>query len=336
MPLMFEHIQKENKNLGSTGVAVVIPSYRVKKFILDVISSIGHEVSIIYVVDDGCPESSGNYVLDNCIDQRVQVLFHKENMGVGAAMITGYKRAIEEGVGVILKMDGDGQMDAKLIPMFIDPIISGSADYTKGNRFFDLELVRSMPTIRLMGNAALSFMTKLSSGYWDLFDPTNGFTAINANVASHLPFEKISKRYFFETDMLFRLNIIRAVVRDVPMKARYGDEVSSLKISKILGEFLYKHLRNFLKRIFYNYYLRDMSVASIELPIGLVLLLFGIFFGGASWISSATQGVATPLGTIMISAVSILSGLQLVLAFLSFDMNSVPKSPLQKILYSRR
>lgn len=317
-------------------VAVVIPCFNVKEHILDVLNAINKEIAFIYVIDDCCPKNTGSYVLENSTDPRVKVIFHTANLGVGGAVMTGYSAALKDGASVIVKIDGDGQMDPDLIPIFIEPILRGSADYTKGNRFFDLELVRGMPAMRLFGNAVLSFMTKLSSGYWDLFDPTNGFTAIHANVASHLPFEKISKRYFFETDMLFRLNIIRAVVRDVPMKAHYGDEVSSLKISKILGEFLYKHLRNFLKRIFYNYYLRDMSVASIELPIGLVLLLFGIFFGGASWISSATQGVATPLGTIMISAVSILSGLQLVLAFLSFDMNSVPKFPLQKILYSRR
>jgi glycosyltransferase involved in cell wall biosynthesis len=332
-------IQEDNQiKMISTSlnkVAVVIPSYRVKRFILDVISDIGPEVSIIYVIDDQCPEDSGNYVLENCSDKRVHVLFHDKNMGVGGAMITGYKRACEDGASVIVKIDGDGQMDAKLIPIFIEPIVNGVADYTKGNRFFDLELVRSMPTIRLVGNAVLSFMTKFSSGYWDLFDPTNGFTAIHANVASHIPFEKISPRYFFETDMLFRLNILRAVVRDIPMKANYGDEVSNLRISNIIGEFLIKHLRNFFKRLFYNYYLRDMSIASIELPIGVALLSFGILFGGWSWARALSEDVSTPLGTIMLSAVSVLTGVQLVLAFLTFDISSVPRVPLQNLLYPR-
>ena len=109
-----------------------------------------------------------------------------------------------------------------------------------------------MPAIRLFGNAVLSFMTKISSGYWDLFDPTNGYTAIHVDVAKRLPFDKISKRYFFETDILFRLNTLRAVVQDVPMDASYGDEVSNLKISKIVGEFIIKHCRNFTKRIVDN------------------------------------------------------------------------------------
>jgi len=148
---------------------------------------------------------------------------HEENQGVGGAVMTGYRAAIADGMSVIVKVDGDGQMDARLIPLFAAPILRGEADYTKGNRFFDLEQIGAMPPMRLFGNAVLSLMTKLSSGYWDLFDPTNGFTAIHVDAARHLPFNKISRRYFFETDMLFRLNTLQAVVADVPMDASYGD-----------------------------------------------------------------------------------------------------------------
>lgn len=217
-----------------------------------------------------------------------------------------------------------------MIPDFIAPILAGEADYTKGNRFFDLEEIRAMPRMRLFGNAMLSFMTKLSSGYWDLFDPTNGYTAIHVAVARHLPFKKISQRYFFETDMLFRLNTIRAVVVDVPMNAKYVDEVSNLKISKIIGEFLGKHIRNFSKRIFYSYYLRDMSVASIELPLGLLFLGFGLVFGGYHWMSSAQTGVPTPAGTVMMSALPIIAGIQFLLGFVGYDVAAVPTRPLHR------
>jgi len=188
-----------------------------------------------------------------------------------------------------------------------------------------------MPKVRLFGNALLSFMTKLSSGYWDLFDPTNGYTAIHADVAKRLPFEKISHRYFFETDMLFRLNTLRAVVVDVPMNAQYGNEVSNLKISAIVGEFFIKHVRNCLKRIFYNYYLRDMSLASIELPVGLLLLFYGCSFGAYNWMSSLHEGVATPAGTVMLAALPILMGAQLILAFLAYDIANVPRRPLHRL-----
>jgi glycosyltransferase involved in cell wall biosynthesis len=312
-------------NIVKYHIAVVIPSYRVHKHILDVIAGIGPEVQRIYVIDDKCPDGSGNYVEANCNDPRVVVLRHEINQGVGGAVMTGYRAAIADGAEVIVKLDGDGQMDPSLILNFIEPILAGEADYTKGNRFFDLEEIRAMPKIRLFGNAVLSFMTKLSSGYWDLFDPTNGYTAIHADVARHLPFAKISQRYFFETDMLFRLNTQRAVVVDIPMDARYGDEVSNLKVSKILGEFLFKHTRNFIKRIFYNYYLRDMSLASIELPLGVLLFTFGVSFGGWQWFNAVRADIATPAGTVMLAALPTLMGLQLVLAFLSYDIASVPR-----------
>lgn len=260
-------------------IAVILPSYKVRQHIIGVIRLIGPEVSRIYVVDDCCPDHSGCFVESNGKDERIVVIRHTENQGVGGAVMTGYKAALEDGMDIFVKVDGDGQMDPRLILDFVAPIAAGEADYTKGNRFFDLEGIHAMPKARLFGNAMLSFMTKLSSGYWNLFDPTNGYTAIHRDVARHLPYTTISHRYFFETDMLFRLNTLRAVVIDIPMDAKYGNEISGLKISKIVSEFLIKHTRNFCKRIFYNYYLRDMSLASLELPLGLLMLLFGVTFG---------------------------------------------------------
>jgi len=252
------------------------------------------------------------------------------NSGVGGAVMLGYYDAIAESMDVVVKIDGDGQMDAGLIPEFVAPLINGEADYTKGNRFYDLDALGSMPRVRLLGNAMLSLMAKLSTGYWDLFDPTNGFTAIHTDVLRKLALSKISTRYFFETDMLFRLNILRAVVVDIPMEARYGSEVSNLRISRILGEFLWKHVRNALKRVFYNYYLRDLSLASIQLPLGLLLMVFGAAFGGYHWIVSAQMDVPTPAGTVMVAALPVLMGLQLLLAFIGFDIASIPRRPRQR------
>jgi len=316
-------------------IAVVIPSFRVTRHILDVLARIGPEVTRIYVVDDKCPDGSGALVRNQCSDPRVQVIEHTENQGVGGAVMTGYQAAIADGMDIIVKVDGDGQMDPRLVPQFVAPILSGEADYAKGNRFFNLEQIGAMPPVRLFGNAVLSLMTKLSSGYWDLFDPTNGFTAIHAQAARHLPFNKISRRYFFETDMLFRLNTLQAVVADVPMDASYGDEVSNLKISKIVTEFFVKHVRNFSKRIFYNYYLRNMSLASIELPLGLIMLILGSVYGAVNWVESAQAGVETPAGTVMLAGVPMLMGMQLILAFLAHDIAAVPKRPLHKKIAKR-
>ena len=309
-------------------IAVVIPCYRVVNNVLGVISAIGPEVSRIYVVDDCCPDGSGDFVEKNCNDERVVVIHHHENQGVGGAVITGYLAAIDDGMEVIVKLDGDGQMDPGLMPGFISPILEGEADYTKGNRFYYLEELGAMPKMRLIGNAALSFLSKISTGYWDLFDPTNGYTAIHRDVARQLPLDKISRRYFFESDMLFRLNTLHAVVVDIPMNARYGNEVSNLKISRVIGEFLVKHFRNFLKRIFYSYYLRGMSIASIELPLGVAMFLFGGLFGAFQWMSSINSGLAASAGTVMLSALPVIVGLQLILAFLSHDIRSVPSKPI--------
>ena len=322
---------------ASARIAVVIPSYRVTRHIIGVIAGIGPEVSRVYVVDDRCPDGSGEFVRANCHDPRVTVLEHAENQGVGGAVMTGYRAAIADGASVIVKIDGDGQMDASLIPVFVAPILAGEADYTKGNRFFNLERLGAMPPVRLFGNAMLSFMTKLSSGYWHLFDPTNGYTAIHADAARYLPFDKISKRYFFESDMLFRLNTLGAVAVDVPMDAVYGDEVSNLKVSKVITEFAVKNVRNFFKRLFYNYYLRNLSVASLELPIGVALTAFGLVYGVVQWISSAQSDVETPAGTVMLAALPVIMGVQLILAFLNYDIASVPSLPLhKKTLFRRR
>lgn len=309
-------------------IAVVIPAFRVSRHVLDVLAGIGPEAWRVYVVDDACPDGSGDLVQARCADPRVRVLRHTANGGVGAAVVTGYRAALADGADILVKIDGDGQMDPALLADFVAPIAAGRADYTKGNRFFNLEDLAGMPRARLVGNAGLSFLSKLSSGYWDVFDPTNGYTAIHAAVARALPLDKLSARYFFETDMLFRLNTLRAVVWDVPMRARYGDEVSNLSVWRSVGEFAAKHLRNFGKRIFYNYYLRDVSIASVELPLGLAMAAFGTVYGGYHWIHSASQGVATPAGTVMVAALPILVGLQLLLAFINYDIASVPRRTL--------
>lgn len=319
----------------SMSIAVVIPCFRVRRHILDVIARIGPEVEAIYVVDDRCPEESGRFVSAECTDPRVHVVYHTENQGVGGAVMTGYQAAIADGHDILVKVDGDGQMDPGLLPAFVAPLLAGEADYSKGNRFFHLEEIHNMPTIRLVGNAALSFMSKLSTGYWGIFDPTNGYTAIHAKVASHLPMEKISKRYFFETDMLFRLNTLRATVIDIPMDAVYGDEESNLRITKILPEFLAKHLRNTFKRIFYNYYLRDMSVASLQLPAGIFLMLFGMIFGITHWIQSSALNIPSPAGTVMLAALPVLAGLHLLLAFIANDVMNQPVRPMHKLLHLR-
>jgi len=315
-------LPKTRKDVSDVAIAVVIPAYKVKVHLLAVIQSIGPEVKNIIVIDDGCPEGSGEYVMANVSDPRVEVIFHKTNLGVGGAVKTGYKRALQLNSDVVVKIDGDGQMDTSRISDLASPILEGFADYAKGNRFFDVEAVRAMPKIRIFGNLGLSFLTKLSSGYWKIFDPANGYTAINREKLKSISLDKVDNGYFFESDILFRLNLLQAKVTDVQMPAIYDNEKSNLRIRRVLFEFPLKHLRNFVKRIAYTYYLRDFNLASIELPLGIVLGGFGLTLGAITWINGMLTSTPTQTGTLILIAMSVLAGLQLLLAFLSYDTNN--------------
>ena len=313
-------------------IAVVIPSYKVRAHVLDVIARIPPQVQRIYVVDDKCPQDSGRLVQEQCHDPRVRVLFHEQNQGVGGAVSTGYRAALEEGMDIVVKVDGDGQMDPALIPHFTRPIERGRADYTKGNRFYRPESLKGMPPIRLFGNAALSFINKLSTGYWSIMDPTNGYTAIHTSVLREMPLHKLEKRYFFETDMLYHLNTMRAVVHDVPMDAVYADEESSLKVSKVLPEFMVKHVNRFFKRYVYLYLLRDFNIGSLYSLLGVVLCGLGVVFGGWAWLRSLTTGQPATSGTVMLAALPLIIGIQFLIAFLHHDVERVPSQPLSEDL----
>ncbi|MDD5319693.1 MAG: glycosyltransferase family 2 protein [Methylococcales bacterium] len=191
-------------------IAVVIPSYKVRNHILGVISQIGR----IYDIDDCCPDGSGDFVESNYRDERVWVIRNPENQSVGGTVMSGYQAAIAGGRDIIVKVDGYGQMDPRLIPDFVALILDGEADYTKGNHFFDLEEIHAMPKVRIVGNAALTFMTKLSPAIGIYLTPPMATQRPTGMSHGHLPFKKISRRNFLETDMLIRLNTLRAVVVD--------------------------------------------------------------------------------------------------------------------------
>lgn len=305
-------------------IAVVIPCYNVSAHIADVLERMPQIVSRIYCIDDCSSDETLSIILRQR-DKRITHLQHNFNLGVGGAMVTGYRQALIDGYDIILKIDGDGQMAPEIISQFVEPIIDGSCDYTKGNRFTKIQDIAGMPIIRIVGNLLLSFLSKLSTGYWSVFDPNNGFTAIRGATLSQIPLEKLHKRYFFESDLLFRLYLTQAVVKDVPMKAVYGDEKSHLHISKVIIPFLINHLKNLCKRLVYKYFLLDFGLASLQLLLGFPLLFFGIVFGWVRWSISVETGIAQSSGTVMVSALSIILGVQFLLAFLNYDIQSVPK-----------
>lgn len=309
-------------------IAVVIPCYRVGRLVLDVIAKMGPEVGWIFVVDDKCPVQTGDLVEAECTDPRVRVVRHAENQGVGGATVTGYKAAASTPAKVVVKIDGDGQMDPAFIPQLSRAILLGRSDYVKGNRFYRISDVRGMPALRLLGNACLSFLTKLSSGYWQLFDPTNGFTAIHRAVLSELDLDKLAKRYFFESDLLYNLNQVRAVVSEMPMHAVYADEPSSLSPMKVLLPFFRGNMHNFFRRVLYTYFVRNFSVASLELLLSIPLVLLGLIYGTTHWLESVHNGQPSAPGIVMAAALPLIIGTQLLLSWLNYDVAAQPTQPI--------
>ncbi|MFN8434696.1 MAG: glycosyltransferase family 2 protein [Anaerolineales bacterium] len=320
-------------NFSKFNLAVVIPAYRTEKEILAVLQGIPTFIRHIIVVDDASPDSSADLVTTAAKKNRhILLIRHTKNQGVGGAMVTGFKKALELGAEIVIKLDGDGQMDPHYIPALITPLITGEADYAKGNRFRDFDALRQMPIVRRIGNLGLSFLTKAATGYWNIFDPTNGYFAIRAEMLAQLPLDQIDKGYYFETSMLSRLYLRDAFVQDVTIPARYRNEVSSLSIKRVLFEFPYKLTRTLIKRIILKYFIFDFSMMSIYLLTGIPLLLFGLIFGITKWIQYAELGIAAPTGTVILPTLSVILAIQILLSAIEIDLNAAPRKAISKAL----
>ena len=237
MALEREMDPKIQERLSAAHIAVVIPCYRVEEQVKHVIEGIPDYVRTIIAVDDASPDGTSDVLaeLANRFQDRLVVVRHDHNQGVGGAVLTGYRNALQRQAKIIVKIDGDGQMDPALLPLLVWPVLRGRADYVKGNRFYNLADSTSMPLMRRFGNLGLSFLMRAASGYWNLLDPTNGYTAISASVVRALDLDRLEKRYLFESSMLVQLYFIRARVAQVPMTAQYGDEKSSLNVPRAIS-----------------------------------------------------------------------------------------------------
>jgi len=316
-------------------IAIAIPCYKVKKHILDVISGIPSWVDYIFAIDDACPQESGKFIAENCTDPRVQVLYHAKNKGVGGATITGYRAALESGCAIVIKMDGDDQMDPTYLSRLINPILIGRADYTKGNRFYDLASLRQMPLIRRIGNIGLTLLTKVSSGFWHVSDPTNGYTAVHTSVLRVLNLDRLAERYFFETSMLIQLNIVRTVAYDVPIPARYGSETSSLSVSRAFFGFPAKLLSGLMQRLFWRYFIYDINAGTFLLGFGGLLFLSGSAFGAYHWVIGGLHQSFTSPGTVALALLPVLLGAQMLMQSVLLDIMDKPSMPLHLLLDDR-
>ena len=305
-------------------IAGVIPCYKTTDKALKVVRQSYKYLDMIVCVDDCCPFNTGKEIENKINDNKVHVLYHKKNQGVGGAMKTGIKYALELGAKIIVKIDSDGQMSADLIPSLVNPIKSGKADFTKGNRFRDPNVIFKMPTVRFLGNFFLSFLTKLSTGYWELFDPTNGFIAINSSTLNLFNLNKIDNRYFFETDILFRCSINDIVVKEIAMEAKYGDETSNMYPIAEIPNFLIKHIIILYKRILYNYFIYDFNPGSISLLISFFLGLGSICFGGFYYYVGILNQVETPSGIQTLFLIMVFISIQCITNFMYYDVTQRP------------
>jgi len=321
-------------DLSGATVGVVIPCYRVERHIESVIRGIPPEIRSVIVVIDGSPDGT-RALVERLADPRVTLLVHERRMGVGSAMQTGFREALRQNLDIVVKMDGDDQMDPEHLPRLLAPLIDGQADVAKCNRYSSLASLKEMPAIRIVGNAGLTFLVKLASGYWNTFDPANGYVALRTSVLARLDIERLPRRYFFESGLLIALGIQRAVVLDIAAPARYGDERSSLSIPRSLLGFPPRLLLGFVRRLFWRYFVHDFSAVSLYLVLGLPLLGFGVGYA-IYWMARAkAQNEVAPAGDVMLAAMPIILGVQLLLQAAALDIQGVPARPLSAPLRRR-
>lgn len=306
-------------------IAAVVPAYKEEKMIGRVIDTMPDYVDHIVIVDDCSPDAT-SAVAEARRDPRVRVIRHETNQGVGGAIITGHREAMELGSDVNVIMAGDAQMDPEHLPDLLTPVVEGGYGFAKGNRFFAPESFGGMPAYRVFGNIVLSFMTKLASGYWHLFDPQNGYTAVRTDVLKRVPLDRVAKRYSFENDLLVHLNILQVPAIDVPIPAVYGDEVSSIKLSRVVPELLSLLTAGFWRRIWYRYVLWSFSPIALLLVMGMVLFVFGL--GIAIWVCfQIAASVVATAATVMLAALPLMIGTQMLISALQLDIQASPSDP---------
>lgn len=306
-------------------IAVVVPAYNEEKLISQTILSVPSFVDHIVVIDDRSTDATSDRALATR-DPRLTLIRHEVNTGVGGAICDGHREALKLGCDVSVVMAGDAQMDPAYLPNLLAPIVDGLALFTKANRFYSHNSFRSMPAHRIFGNIVLSFMTKLASGYWHLFDPQNGYTAIHRRALERLDLDRVAKDYSFENDLLINLNILRIPACDVPIPAVYGEELSTMRMRKVIPSLVGQLTRGFWRRIFLKYVAFSFSPVALMLFAGLGLLAFGAAVGIWALIETLGPPVASA-GTVLMATLPILTGIHFLVGALILDIQESPDRP---------
>jgi glycosyltransferase involved in cell wall biosynthesis len=311
--------------LGSANLtlAVVIPAHNEETHIGAVLAAIPAWVDRVIVVDDASTDGTV-HVAEACGDPRVTVLRHDHNRGVGAAMRTGYRHAINGGFDLAAKMDADGQMLAEELERLVEPFAMGLADYAKGNRFYFRGAADSMPAHRGFGNTALSFLTKFASGYWHVYDSQCGFTVTRVPFLKLIDLDDLSEDYFFENDMLIKLNTLNARVVDVPISTVYGQERSGVKPGRVVLSFPPRLFARGTRRFWRKHLVTDFSPIGFLTIAGMAFGAFGTVFGGYHWALSVATGHVASTGTVMIAVLPLILGIQLLVQAFSLSVQASP------------
>lgn len=303
-------------------IAAVVPAHNEAAHIRDVITGLPGTVDHIVIVDDKSSDDTA-VLAETSGDPRVHVIRHEHNTGVGGAIISGHKRALELGADIDVIFAGDDQMDPAYLEALLDPIVDEGYGFTKANRFYSSTSYQGMPAYRVFGNVLLSFANKAASGYWNLFDPQNGYTATSAEVLRRLDLDVISQGYEFENDFLLNLNILGVPARDIPIPARYGSEVSGIKLRKVIPAIGGMLFAGFFRRVFLKYVVGSFSPIALFLFSGLLLWLWSAVFGAWTIYETIGPGSATT-GTVLLAVVPFLMGFQLILTALTLDIQASP------------
>ena len=303
-------------------IAAVVPAHNEAAHIRDVIAGLPGTVDHIVIVDDKSSDDTAE-LAETSGDPRVHVIRHERNTGVGGAIISGHKRALELGADIDVIFAGDDQMDPAYLEALLDPIVDEGYGFTKANRFYSSTSYQGMPAYRVFGNVLLSFANKAASGYWNLFDPQNGYTATSAEVLRRIDLDAISQGYEFENDYLLNLNILDVRARDIPIPARYGSEVSGIKLRKVIPAIGGMLFAGFFRRVFLKYVVGSFSPIALFLFSGLLLWLWSAVFGAWTIYETIGPGSATT-GTVLLAVVPFLMGFQLILTALTLDIQASP------------
>lgn len=297
-------------------IGVVIPAFNEELLIDDTLRSVPLYVDRIFVIDDcskdRTAEIAGEFSKN---DSRVTCISHKVNKGVGAAIITGYKKVLEEGIDIAAVMAGDNQMDPNHLPELLDPIVEGKADYTKGNRLMNAEFRKGMSAWRSFGNVILTFLTKMASGYWQLMDPQNGYTAISQRALEKINPDTIYPWYGYCNDLLTKLNVFGFRIKDVVMPARYGNEKSKIRYGRYMFKVSWLLLKNFLWRLKMKYVWMSFHPLILFYAFGIILAPIGLLGGAYSLYFKFVLG-----GSIFVRGVLSLLLFIIGIQFLSFAM----------------